>query len=236
VPPYRLIINFYDKMVIFMILLTGKGGDPVMNGETRGTKDFYNDIAREFSDTWYENESMLPVLQEFVSLLEEHPRVLDLGCGAGYESMRLKRLGAEVVGIDYSEEPIKIARDRNPDCIFHLMDFKNMDASIGTFDGIAAIASLIHIGESDLDLVFGNIRKVLKPGGYVLLAVVEGDGVSAERSRIERNGIRYDRTFYLHKKARLDTAAKNTGFEFFKELTMPEESAAYGWKCFIFRG
>jgi len=62
-------------------------------------QEYYNDISEEFAKDWYENDSMLPVLKEFISLLPSAPKILDMGCGAGYESMRLKHLGADVTGI-----------------------------------------------------------------------------------------------------------------------------------------
>ena len=124
-------------------------------------QEFYDDISEEFAKDWYENNSLLPVLKQFVSLFSSFPKILDLGCGAGYESMRLKQLGADVTGIDYSEEPIKIARLKNPGCRFEIMDFREIDDSIGCFDGIVAIASLIHITDDELVLVFQNIKRVL---------------------------------------------------------------------------
>ena len=196
---------------------------------------FYNDISEEFAKGWYENDSLLPVLKQFVSLLPSSPKILDMGCGAGYESMRLKQLGADVTGIDYSEEPIKIARLKNPDCRFEIMDFREMDASIGCFDGIVAIASLIHIPDDELVLVFQNIRRVLKESGYILIAIIEGQGLCNERSFIEHNGKQYKRYFYLHDKNNLSNAARSVGLNFCQTIKLPEEHSKHGWKGFIYQ-
>ena len=32
-------------------------------------QEFYNDISDEFANDWYENDSLIPVLKQFVSLL-----------------------------------------------------------------------------------------------------------------------------------------------------------------------
>ena len=203
--------------------------------EIKGIKDFYNAVAAQFADEWYGNESLLPVLRRFISLLGPSPAVLDLGCGAGYESMRLKRLGANVTGVDYAEEAVKIAREKNPDCRFELMDFRELDHSLGLFDGIVALASLIHIAEHELEPVFNGMRKVLKDNGYLMLIVIEGEGISDKFSIIEKSGIKYNRTFYLHSLELLNKVAAGTGFVFDHESEMPEEHRTYGWKCFIFR-
>ncbi|MCL1951751.1 MAG: class I SAM-dependent methyltransferase [Oscillospiraceae bacterium] len=201
---------------------------------SRSIQDFYNDIADDFAETWYANDSLLGTLRYFLSLLPPAPRVLDLGCGAGYESMRLRGLGAEVVGVDYSEAPLKIAREKNPDCRFERMDFRQLGPALGQFDGIAAIASLIHIPDGELEQVFRGMRSVLVPGGFALVILVEGEGLSAERSFLERGGKHYDRYFYLHSRARLDAAAQAAGLAFFEEITLPENNAKGGWKCFLY--
>jgi 2-polyprenyl-3-methyl-5-hydroxy-6-metoxy-1,4-benzoquinol methylase len=113
---------------------------------------FYNDISKQFADEWYSNDSLLPVLKSFVSLLNSNARVLDFGCGAGYESMRLHNLGVEVVGIDYSIEPIKIAREKNPQCRFEVMDFRRIVKSIGSLMECCIV--IIHVDDNDLIDVF----------------------------------------------------------------------------------
>ena len=45
-------------------------------------------------------------------------RVLDAGCGGGRTSAWLVEQGAEVVGIDTSEELLRLARDRLPSATF----------------------------------------------------------------------------------------------------------------------
>ena len=77
----------------------------------KGIKDYYNVTADIWAEDWYPNETMLPLLKKFISLFPQNPQILDAGCGAGYESMRLFNLGAEMVGIDISEKSIEIARN-----------------------------------------------------------------------------------------------------------------------------
>lgn len=72
-------------------------------------KLFYDLTAKKTADEWYKEEILMPTIQDFMKLLPKNPRVLDLGCGPGHESMRLNRAGAKVVGIDFSEECIAIA-------------------------------------------------------------------------------------------------------------------------------
>lgn len=205
-----------------------------MSENIKGVKDFYNTTASEWAEKWYSDETMLPLLKMFVSLFPDNPRILDAGCGAGYESMRLSHLGAEVVGVDISEESIKIAKIKNPNCRFDLMDCRQLDDSIGIFDGIAAIALLVHIEDCDLHIVFENFNRVVKPLGYLFIAFVEGDGFNEKRSYVEINGENYNRAFYLHQPKRITEVAKEFGFDYYDEWFLDEPIGQ--WKYLIFKG
>jgi SAM-dependent methyltransferase len=68
------------------------------------TKRFYDLNAEQTAREWYAQDVLMPTLRDFCSLLPDPPRVLDLGCGAGYESKRLASLGARVVGVVRGEK------------------------------------------------------------------------------------------------------------------------------------
>ena len=79
---------------------------------------FYDLTAERTAREWYPNDILLPTQRELMALLPPRPRVLDLGCGPGYEAMRLHSLGADVTGVDISSESVRIAQERNPACRF----------------------------------------------------------------------------------------------------------------------
>ena len=59
-----------------------------MDDETR----LFHDLeAERIADEWYANDVLVPTIQEFLSLLPDKPKVLDLGCGPGYESIWTRR-------------------------------------------------------------------------------------------------------------------------------------------------
>jgi len=199
----------------------------------KNVKDFYNKTANEWAEKWYPNEVLLPMLTKYISLFDAKPCILDAGCGAGYESMRLTRLGAEVTGIDISEESIGIARAKNPDSRFEVMDCKHLDESLGIFDGIVAFALIVHIEDSELHIVFDNLRKVIKPSGFLLVAFVEGDGFDEKRSLVEIDGEEYNRAFYRHKPDRIVEVAQKSKFNFYDEWFLDESIGQ--WKYYVFQ-
>lgn len=78
-------------------------------------------------------------------------RLLDAGCGTGALAITAAERGAEVVAIDVSHGLIDVARQRAPG---HLtIDWRVGDMrshSLGMFDHIVAMDSLIHYDEADI--------------------------------------------------------------------------------------
>lgn len=81
-------------------------------------------------------------------------RLLDAGCGTGVLAVEAARRGAEVVAVDLSPSLIGLARQRTPrdrgsgSVEFRVGDM--LDPSLGRFDHIVAMDSLIHYPTPDL--------------------------------------------------------------------------------------
>lgn len=197
----------------------------------KDTKDFYNKTAAEWADNWYEDETLLPYLKEFISFLPKNPYVLDLCCSAGYESMRMQKLGANVTGLDFSEKSIDIAKKRNPNIKFVVEDMLNDYSYLGKFHGCAVIAGLVHLPNEKLPKSFEQIAKILYDDGFLFVAVKNGNGKNLESSFKMIDGEDYDREFYLHTLEELKLYSSDR-FNFVKELLIEKESS---WKYYIFK-
>lgn len=197
----------------------------------KNTKDFYDKTAKEWADKWYDDETLLPYLKEFMRCLPENPRVLDLCCGAGYESMRLARLGADVTGLDFSQKSIEIAKERNPEIRFVAEDMLSDYSYLGKFDGCAVIAGLVHLPDEKLTRAFDMIYKVLNDNGFLFVVVKDGTGKDIKASLKTVDGEEYERNFYLH--SLIDLKKYSAGkFDFVREIMPDAESL---WKYYIFR-
>jgi len=99
-----------------------------------------------------------------LELLDPKPgeRILDLGCGTGHLTGKIAEDGAEVVGVDRSEEMIGQAREAYPALRFEVMDACEL-ALDGNFDAVFSNATLHWIHEPER--VIAGIAKLLKPGG-----------------------------------------------------------------------
>jgi trans-aconitate methyltransferase len=149
--------------------------------------------------------------------------------------MRLNQAGANVLGIDFSEKCIDIARQRCPQCKFEVKDFRILDDAYGRFEGVFACASLVHISPGELGDVLSNIKKVLVNGGYVAVVIVEGEGINEKLSLIEVGGKKLNRTFYLYTQNCLREEAEKAGLEYVREGYLDEKLKNDGWRNYLFQ-
>lgn len=196
---------------------------------------FYDLTAKRTADEWYKEDIMKPTLIDFLNLLPKKPRILDLGCGPGHESMRLSSLGAEVTGIDFSEECIRIAQERSPQCCFEVLDMRELDSRLGYFHGVFACASLIHIDSEIMPKVIKRIRNVLIHPGYAEFIVQHEVGIKESMSLLEVDGRKLQRTVHCYTKEELTEMAEKAGLEFLREGHLNPVLMEYGWRNYIFK-
>lgn len=196
----------------------------------KGVREYYDKTAAEWAANGYGDQAYLPCLDEFLALLPPGGRVLDLCCGAGYETGRIRARGFEALGLDFSGESLKIARERNPDIPFYQADMLGDYAQVGMVDGILLSAGLVHVESRDLPLVFEQMARVARPGGYALCSIREGRGRLDEWSLREIDGERYDRNFIAHTVDEVVQAAEGR-FAYCREL--PSDMAV--WRQLLFR-
>ena len=191
-----------------------------------GCKEFYDKTAAGWAERGYPDEAEPVCMDEFWALLPDGGRVLDLCCGTGYESFRLRRRGFRPVGLDFSGESLGIARAKNPEIPFYQGNMLESYPQVGQVDGIICIASLVHVETPDLPLAFRRMGEVLKPGGYLLASVRYGTGKMEDRSVTEIDGETYDRNFIAHNEAEL-RAAMGEGFTLIREMPSDLKIWAY---------
>jgi len=130
------------------------------------TKKDFNLIAEEF------NVSRQKVWQEMAELkifIEPNSKALDLGCGNGRLFDFLKDKNIEYFGIDFSEELIKMAKNKYGNN-FQVADILNLPFSDNYFDTIWSVAVFHHIPSRELRLLaLKEMKRVLKDKGRVIM-------------------------------------------------------------------
>jgi ubiquinone/menaquinone biosynthesis C-methylase UbiE len=103
-------------------------------------------------------------------------RILDVGCGPGTILGQLVRAyGVDGVGIDASPKMIEAARRETPETDqFHVARAEELPFEDASFDAALARWVVHHI---DRPRAFGEILRVLRPGGRLVITTTDPDAV-----------------------------------------------------------
>jgi SAM-dependent methyltransferase len=96
--------------------------------------------------------------------------VADVGCGPGRVTTHLRDLGLDAYGVDLSPGMVAVARRDHPGVRFEVGSLTALDLPDGALDGVVAWYSIIHLLPGDVPAAFAELRRVLAPGGRLLLA------------------------------------------------------------------
>lgn len=145
---------------------------------TDKTLQYYNEQASSFVQETVDVK-FSALQNEFVSRIGAGGRILDLGCGSGRDSKSFLDLGFDVVSVDGSDEMAKIASEYIGQEVI-CSTFQNYEPE-GTFDGIWACASLLHLAKEEIVSVMKKLTAALNEGGSLYVSFKYGD-FSGERN------------------------------------------------------
>ncbi|HMK48223.1 MAG TPA: class I SAM-dependent methyltransferase [Methanocella sp.] len=140
-------------------------------------------------------------------------RLLDLGIGTGLSASLFRRAGLEVFGIDFSAEMLEICGRKG---IATGLKFGDIDGDWpypdSQFHHVSSCGVFHFIG--DLRPVFGEARRVLKPGGTFSFTTKEIENGKANHVD-PVSGIK----IYCHRQADIETLTNRHQFKLLKRLT-----------------
>lgn len=101
--------------------------------------------------------------------------VCDLGCGPGQVARHLQGQGVPVAGVDLSPAMVTLAGQHTPTLPLLAGDMRVLPLATDSLAGIVAFYSLIHIHPEAMPATLRELRRVLRPGGFLLVAFHRGD-------------------------------------------------------------
>ena len=141
----------------------------------------YDRMAHEYARRLYRELEGKPLdrdlLRRFAAATGGRGPVCDMGCGPGQVARFLRDQGAEVFGLDLSPGMLAEARRLNPEIDFREGNMLALPLADGELAGIAAFYAIVNLSAELLPTVFGEMARVLAPGGLLLLAFHAGDEV-----------------------------------------------------------
>lgn len=112
-----------------------------------------------------------PMMRSMIPNLNEK-KVLMLGCGTGEESVLLEGFGAlpkNIIGIDLSNNSIKIAKETYPNIEFVVGDMNNLPFDNGSFDFVYSSLA-VHYSATP-EKIYKEVYRVLKENGLFLFSI-----------------------------------------------------------------
>ena len=139
----------------------------------------YDQVADEYVHHIFDELQHKPfdrqLLDRFAASVRAVGPACDMGCGPGHVARYLHERGVQVCGVDLSPAMVEWARRLTTGVEFRQGDMMALDEPDGAWAGIAAFYSIIHIAREEMAQALGELRRVLRPGGLLLLAFHIGD-------------------------------------------------------------
>ena len=143
--------------------------------------DHFSDLASE----WWLKNGKFKILHEIQPIRIKYVQdvinkktlnkisILDLGCGGGLVSEGLSKLGANVTGIDFIRENIKVAKihakKNNLKINYKILNFENEKIN-SKFDVIVIFEVLEHL--SNWEDFIKKIKSNLNPNGILIMSTI----------------------------------------------------------------
>lgn len=183
------------------------------NEKSNSVLRVFDSMAIEYVKYFGEDWEFINEIREFASQLQKNSTVLDLGCGSGYITNYLYESNLNAIGIDFSEEMIRIAQEKYPKANFLKADFIDIENHFkeNSVDGLIAIYSLYFIPKEQFENVLRSLSKILKKDGKFLFVTQSGTGENFITTPLmEDNNIK-DKIYvnYYNKKELEDILNKN---------------------------
>ena len=132
--------------------------------------DNYRDIAAQFDVT--RKKYIWPELAKVLSGLKDGDSLLDVGCGNGRLIENLGNKNISYLGVDNSEELIKLAKINYPEQNFKVLDILKLETLTQKFDLVISVAVLHHLPSQELRLeALKKLKSVTTPGGQIIFSV-----------------------------------------------------------------
>lgn len=147
----------------------------------------YNLAAQRYHEMFHDEmdkkEYDRRLLDAFGARFTKTSVVCDAGCGpSGHIGRYIFDKGIKVIGVDISDECVALARRSNPGMQFERGDLAGLAFDDDSFDGVISYYSIVHTPKKYVGIIFGEFHRILKTGGYLLVAVKAGttEGIVAD--------------------------------------------------------
>ncbi|MEV4187957.1 class I SAM-dependent methyltransferase [Streptosporangium canum] len=204
----------------------------ITEGWLADTRASYDTVAASYADQVRDLLDQTPYERAFLALFADLVKttgrgpVADVGCGSGRITAYLRELGMDTFGIDLSPAMIEVARRDHPGLRFEVGSMTDLELADASVAGLVAWYSLIHVPDDEIGAAFTHFRRVLRPGGPLLLGFHVGD-----ESRLLTQGYGgHPMKVYVHRRRPGQVAAwlDDAGFMVEAQMTLSSAESTFG--------
>ena len=138
-------------------------------------RESFNRIAAAYLSSRRRDSPDVALLDDLVVRLPARARVLDAGCGAGVPIAQQLAARVEVVGVDFAEVQLGLARQHVPTGRWICADLVALPFADASFDAVCSYYAVIHVPRDQHAKVLDGFARVLRSGGLALLCLGAAD-------------------------------------------------------------
>ena len=148
---------------------------------------FWDHLARNDAGEFFSEKHAADIARR----LRGYATVLDIGCGTGPLLEQLVHQGSKAIGVDSSQGVLEAARQRVPQATFHLGSVTEIPLPDGSVDAATLIEVVEHLDDSTLDAAIREARRVLRPGGLLLITTPNSEDLAASMRQCPECGAEF---------------------------------------------
>jgi SAM-dependent methyltransferase len=183
------------------------------------TQTSYDQVASEYAEKFIDEMNDKPFDRDCLDRLAREVGdlgpICDMGCGPGQIARYLHRKGVKTLGVDLSPKMVAEAQRLNPKIHFHQGDMLSLPDADNSWGGIAAFYCIIHIPREQIVDALCELKRVLKPGGLLLVTFHIGTEIKHLEQWWEKP-VNLDFAFYLP--GETEDWLREAGFELVETL------------------
>ena len=133
--------------------------------------EYWDNVHKEYDRATIKVDDWLEKFDDII--MGTQKPILDLGCGGGNDTLYLISKGKQVISCDQSPSAINNIRKNFPE-VYDAKCFNMLDGlpfEDEAFDVVIADLCLHYFLKSDTEKILNDIRRILTPGGHLILRV-----------------------------------------------------------------
>jgi cyclopropane fatty-acyl-phospholipid synthase-like methyltransferase len=137
------------------------------------TLNYYSQNSLKVAER-YESADVTQLHDFLSSSLEPGGRLLELGCGSGRDAAFMVSQGFRVLATDGSASMVEQAKLHRPELAAHVVHLKlpeGLSSALGVFDGIYAVAVLMHLSIQEIENTISAVNCLLAARGRFVFSV-----------------------------------------------------------------